>query len=95
MFVITHSVVAAGSRQRRADNACALDQSHSAASGDALSASSSHPLFDNRSAAEMRNTPREARGRTQHSKAEGTVFCMEDDCCYIQIKKLKNTIPPN
>ena len=62
-LVITHSAVAAGSRQRRADNACALDQSHSAASGDAPSASSSHPLFGNRSAAERRNTPGEAKGK--------------------------------
>ena len=62
VFLITHSAVAAGSRQQRADDACALDQSHSAPSGDAPSASSSHLLFGNHSAAETRNTPDKARG---------------------------------
>lgn len=57
VFPITHSTVAAGSRQQRAGGACALDQSRSAPSGDAPSDLPSHRLSDNHSAAEMRNTP--------------------------------------
>lgn len=54
---ITHSAAAAARRQRQADNACAPDQSHSALSGDAPSALSSHPLFGNLSAAGTGRTP--------------------------------------
>lgn len=68
---ITHSAVAAGSRQQRAGDACVLDQSHSASSGDALSVYSSHPLFGNRSAAETRNTPGEA---SEEQSAQTTLF---------------------
>lgn len=54
---ITHSAVAAGSWQQRADAACALDQSHSAPSDDSPSASSSRLQFGNHPAANMCNIP--------------------------------------
>lgn len=86
MFPLTHSAVAAGSKQQRGGDACALDRSHSALSGDAPSASSSHPLFGTRTAAETRSTPSEARERTESA----TNSCMEDAfCCFKVCWELK------
>lgn len=67
IFAITHSAVAAGSRRQRAGAACALDQSCAAPSGDAPPDLSSHRLFDNHSAAEMRNTPEEVNEKRTSS----------------------------
>ena len=60
LFHFTHHAVAAGSRQLQAADACALDQSHSALSGDVPSASLSRPLFGNLAAAWTRSIPVEA-----------------------------------
>lgn len=99
VFPITHSAVAAGSRQRRADDACALDQSHSAPSGDAPSASSSHLLFGNRWAAETRNTPvKQVEKNNCHSEAEGIPHLVWK-MTVATLKSVQNTnenkIPPN
>lgn len=77
---ITHSAVAAGSRQQRVDDACALDQSHSAPSGDAPLDLSSHLLFDNHSAAEMRNTPDKVNGKIDFR----TTSCLGDEFYHIK-----------
>lgn len=68
MFHITHGAVAAGSRRRRADDACALDQSHPDQSGGAPSASSRHLPFGNPSAAETRSNPSESKRKDSIQK---------------------------